>query len=355
VLVECSGANAGLHYKYVFTLDGVKFLVHHNPPKDRQAIRIRYGATALIGRNFFQVHQEILKFLETIGFEVTRECLSRVDLQVLVEKPLDKFIGLIFSGHAISKSRKDDIRRNCGQVETYTLGNAGRIQLCIYDKRKEISHALSSDPVKFELFLRCCFGIDLYSSQVPITRIEFRLWRDVLREIGINTVSDLYLRENDLVKWLTYDWFRILSNPKVRGHENTASIHPLWQHVIESFDYWFSHAKRENGDLIESQAIEFNRDERISCNPELLERQGFGCLSKALAYRYGIQSNGNELRTVLTSYLKERTNLMYCKVNDNAKRTEIMKGVILGENTNDSTTGYNEYDCFVHPERIDVI
>ncbi|MDR2344717.1 MAG: hypothetical protein LBE18_01485 [Planctomycetaceae bacterium] len=355
VLVECSGANAGLHYKYVFTLDGVKFLVHHNPPKGRQAIRIRYGATALIGRNFFQVHQDILKFLNLIGFVINRECISRIDLQVLVENSVDEFIGLIFSGHAIAKSRKDIFHRDCGQTETYTLGNAGRIQLCIYDKRKEISHALISDPVKFELVLRCCFGSDLYFSQVPITRVEFRLWRDVLREIGINTVSDLYLRENDLVKWLTNDWFRLLSNPKVRGHENTAAIHPIWQNVIKSFDFWFSHAKREKVG-IESQPIQFNRDERISCNPELLEKQGFGCISKALAYRYGIKSSGDELRSILTSYIQERANMIYSRVNNNAQRIEIMKGVVLGENLqrDELQNGYNEFDCFIHPENQNV-
>ncbi|MDR2168831.1 MAG: hypothetical protein LBP59_01655 [Planctomycetaceae bacterium] len=357
VLVECSGANAGLHYKYVFTLDGIKFLLHHNPPKDRQAIRVRYGATSLIGRNLFTVHQEILKFLQEIGFVVSRECLSRVDLQVLIEAPIDSFIGLIFSGHAISKSRKDVFHRDCGQVETYTLGNAGRIQLCIYDKRKEISHALCSDPVKFELFLRYCFGFDLYSSQNPITRVEFRLWRDVLREIGIDTVSDLYLRENDLVKWLTHDWFRILSSPKIRGHENTASVHPLWLRVRDLFDFWFSNAKRESGELYESQAIDFNRSERISCNPDMLERQGFGCLSKALAFRYGIQGKIDLFKSMLSSYLQDRVGLLFHRVNDNAKRIEIMKGVVLGENDQQESTcknygvTYNEYDCFVRPDR----
>ncbi|MDR2168511.1 MAG: hypothetical protein LBP59_00015 [Planctomycetaceae bacterium] len=352
VLVECSGANAGLHYKYVFTLDGVKFLLHHNPPKDRQAIRIRYGATSLIGRDFFRVHQDMLKFLNDIGFVVSRECLSRVDLQVLIEEPIDTFIGLIFSGHAISKSRKDHIYRNCGAVETYTLGNAGRIQLCIYDKRKEISHAITSDPVKFELVLRHCFGSDLYVSESPITRIEFRLWRDVLREIGINTVADLYLRENDLVKWLTYDWFRILSSPKIRGHENTAPVHPVWQNVIDKFDFWFSSVKKKNNGLFDPHPIVFNRNERISCNPELLEKQALGCLTKALAYRYGVQAKSDEFRSKLSLYLNNHVDFMRPIVNDKAKRIEIMKGVVLGENTQqDLTPSSNEYDCFVRQDR----
>jgi len=29
------------------------------------------------------------------------------------------------------------------------------------------------------------------------------------------------------VDTIAHDWFRILKNPKVRGHENTAEIHPM--------------------------------------------------------------------------------------------------------------------------------
>jgi hypothetical protein len=211
--------------------------------------------------------------------------------------------------------------------------------------------ALSSDPVKFELFVRYCSGINIYDSQQSITRVEFRLWRDVLREIGINTVSDLYVRENDLVKWLTSEWFRILSHPKVRGHENTASVHSVWQKVIKLFDFYFSNAKKENGHLFESKPIEINRDERISCNPESLEKQGLGCLSKAIALRYGAQLTHHSLETILSLFVNRKSRFMFDRVNDNAKRLQIMKGVILGDddvitwNHADEIPPIYEYDC----------
>ncbi|MDR0391953.1 MAG: hypothetical protein LBH59_08610, partial [Planctomycetaceae bacterium] len=354
VLVECSGANAGLHYKYVFTLDGVKFLIHHKPPKNRHAIRIRYGATALIGNDFFKLHQKILEFLHDIGFEVTRECLSRVDLQVLVDEPIEKFVIPIFSGHAVSKARKDGIWRNCGKIETYTLGNAGRLQLCIYDKAREFWKCLKSDPVKFQLLARYCFGESWFNDCPPVTRIEFRLWRDLLREIGINTVRDLQRRENALVKFLTKDWFRILSSPKVRGHENTAAIHPVWEKVIQQFNYWFRGITHKDGEFVFDQPIIFNRDKLVSCDPELLEKQGLGCLLKSFALRFGSMPNHSEFRQTLSNYVYGKSNILFSKVNDKAKRIEVLKGVILGKETQDTEQEppqYGEYACcHINPE-----
>jgi hypothetical protein len=333
VLVEFSGAKAGLYYKYVFTLDGVKFLIHHNPRPDRQAIRVRYGATSLIGHNFFDVHNKVLEFLREIGFVLVRECLSRVDLQVLVDEPISLFKALIKSNCAISRVRKYDefgiSKDNHQAVETITYGSkagkSGRIELCIYDKMRELRHCMTSDPVKFELVLRYCLGDWFFNSEVQATRVEFRLWREVLREIGINTVADLQNRENDLVRWLTYDWFRILASPKVRGHENTATIHPLWQKVRDSFFYWFPGAD-------DSRPILFDRKRSISCNPELLERQAMGCLSKAFAYRYGIQKTLPMFRAVISAFLNSKASFMFDQMNDNAMRIEVSKGVKLGEN-----------------------
>jgi hypothetical protein len=360
VLVESSGANAGLHYKYVFTLDGVKFLIHHNPPKERQAVRIRYGATSLIGHNFFDVHKKVLEFLRDFGLVITRECLSRVDLQVLVDEPVSLFKSLIKSNCVVSRVHKyneyginDD---NPTEVETIIYGSqSGRIELCIYDKARELLHCSKSDLVKFELLSRYCFGKNWLVEQTPITRVEFRLWREVLREIDINTVSDLQRRENDLVKWLTYHWFRILARPKVRGHENTAAIHSVWQKVIDLFCYWFQGERDESGQLISSRPILFDRQQSISCNPDSLERQAMGCLSKAFAYRHGVQSTLPMFRDVLLSFMNKKAGLMYDRMNYNARQIEISKGVKLGEDVPDThleipEAGYNnEYDCFVRP------
>jgi hypothetical protein len=290
-----------------------------------------------------------------MGFEVTHECLSRVALQVLVDEPINNFVLPILSGHSVSKARKDGIWRNCGNIETYTLGKAGRLQLCIYDKASEFLHCLKSDPVKFRLLAQYCFGESWFANRPPVTRIEFRLWRDLLREIGINTIQDLQHRENDLVKFLTKDWFRILSSPKVRGHENTAAIHPVWEHVIQQFNYWFPGIRDNKDELPFENPITFNRDKFVSCDPELLVKQGLGCLTKAIALHRGGKQEYSEFHNYLLKFFGNKSGIMFSSVKDKAKRIEILKGVLLGDGSLDSIqetplSQRNEYECFVKPD-----
>ena len=51
-----------------------------------------------------------------------------------------------------------------------------------------------------------------YGGELPddLTRVEFQLRRDALKYLGVKTVQDLLERENAIVDFLTYDWFRLL-------------------------------------------------------------------------------------------------------------------------------------------------
>jgi hypothetical protein len=84
-------------------------------------------------------------------------------------------------------------------------------------------------------------------------------------------------REKSLVAYLTEDWFRILTEPKHRGHENGQGLHFLWKEVQDSFRRWFTgHPKRED------QAYE-RREKPVCRNPVPLVKQAAGCISTALA------------------------------------------------------------------------
>jgi hypothetical protein len=325
VLVGHSGANAGLHYKYRFIIDGVVFLIHHNPPKGRQCVRIRYGATALIGRDLFTLHSAVLAFLHSLGFTVTDEKLSRVDMQVLVKRQVSDFVLPILRGHAVKKSRIEGIKNRSEKIETYTLGTSGRLELCIYDKRAELNHALSQDPVKYHLMLRHCIDPEYFFGGGSITRIEFRLWRDALRAVGIDTVQDLQEREYALVDWLTTHWFRLLEKPKIRGHENTASIHPLWLEVQALFRKWFSGISDDN------KPVEWSPRESVSCNPVMLEKQAAGCLASSIALRFGSQLTKEKTLDLLEPIIESMGDYICGRVPERVQQLEIQKGVQLGK------------------------
>ena len=342
VLVEPTGANIGLHYKYVFVLGGVRFFVHHNPPKGRQGVRIRYTAAALIGRSLFSLHNLTLAFLRELGFIARKETISRVDMQVLVECEAEDLIDPITrNNQGVCKARRDQLHRKNGKVQTYTVGQAGGIELCIYNKKDELLKAMTGDPVKAKLTIEHCLGEDwFFDNNRPITRVEFRLWREVLLAMDIHTVQDLQEREAALADWLTDKWFRLLEKPKVRGHENTAELHPLWINVQRLFRLCFP------GVGVENKPVEWRRTESVSCDSTPLVKQAVGCLAKAVALECGDTRNDFGAFVAARDMLRKYKEVLYSKVSDTVRRVKIGVGVVLGGEAVPARAGghWPEYD-----------
>jgi hypothetical protein len=98
--------------------------------------------------------------------------------------------------------------------------------------------------------------------------------------LGVDSVSDLQRSDRAIIDLLTTEWLRILEHPKVRGHEHTAAIHPVWERVRNLFFQYFT-----GRDV----AVCWGKNESVVCDPVALELQALGCLSKALAYNFGEQ------------------------------------------------------------------
>jgi hypothetical protein len=233
-------------------------------------------------------------------------------------------------GHDVCRSRKDSVRREGGRVETYTRGCGGSLEVCIYDKKREMKNALVSDPVKFKLMIDHCIGEDWYFSNRPITRVEFRLWRDTLRVLEIDSVQDLQERETALTEWLSTMWFRILESPKVRGHENTAAVLPLWEKVQKLFRQWFPGVG-----TTDNKPVEWRRPESVSCDSTPLMKQAVGCLAKAIGIEKGVKKTAFEIYQLVCEKLRLFEKTLFDKASDCAERLGISSGVLLGETTYD--------------------
>ena len=327
ILVEPTGANIGMHYRYLFTLDGVRFFIHHNPPKNRQGVRIRYSADALIGRSLFALHRTVLEFLRELGFLITDEKISRIDMQVLVECKVLDLIRPILDGHDVCKARNFTIHGKRKKPETYTVGSADSVQLCIYDKKAELKKEMVGDPVKFRLMIDHCIGEEWFFSNRPITRVEFRLRRDALREMDIHTVQDLQERETALTEWLSDKWFRLLESPKVRGHENTAAVHPLWENVQQLFRQWFP------GVVDDNKPVAWRRSDSVSCDSTALTKQAVGCLAKVAALQYGAVQTVERVLELAHEIIRGYGGVLCDKVVNCARRVEIRSGVRLGKDS----------------------
>ncbi|MDR1269777.1 MAG: hypothetical protein LBK82_09645, partial [Planctomycetaceae bacterium] len=154
-----------------------------------------------------------------------------------------------------------------------------------------------------------------------VTRVEFRLRRDALRPLGINTVDDLYHKETALVDWLTSHWFRLLEKPKIRGHENKAAIHPLWVEIQELFKRYFPGSDKKR------KPVMWSRNDSIKCEPEALEKQAAGCLASAAALRYGQQTDPENLRIILGEEIDTYLLRIFDRTNERAIERYVRDGI----------------------------
>jgi hypothetical protein len=319
--VKPKSATGEVNYKYVVEGDGVKFYIHSNPVGEIQPIRIRYSAEGLIGRDLFHKHNEILELLNSIGFTVTGEKLSRVDMQVMVYRSVIEFMRAIQSNKYVCSARSYSTNGKGQVVDTIILGQA--LQICIYDKRKELFDHVQSEPYKFALMVRCCFGVEWLEQEIPVTRIEFRVRRSILKILKINTIDDLLYHESGLSRYCCHTWFRLLSEPKKIGHTHEQKTSRLWKEVQLQFAKYFPGVEGHN---IEVKG--FNRTKIISCSAEALEKQAIGCLKTAAALRLGTENVLSETEKYIVRVISDEAEAIAKGALDRAIRYGISSGAV---------------------------
>jgi hypothetical protein len=110
---------------------------------------------------------------------------------------------------------------NGDKLETFYAGKlGGDLLLRIYDKSAEVIQNGKKD------WFWDLWGI---GPQADVWRVEFQLRRPVLKQYGVQTLSDLYRKIGGIWKNLTERWFsvRLLDNESTERR----SIHPFWKEV----------------------------------------------------------------------------------------------------------------------------
>jgi hypothetical protein len=232
------GFKLGVRYRWAITSgEGVKVaILNRQEISDKFAsVVVQLGSLPLTLQGL-GAYRKVLAILGRMGFRVERECISRVDICVdLVGVAMSDVGKLTESGQYICRAHGRATHHAGQRVETVTFGDKARTLVCrIYDKVREL---LGDDPVKYAkyLALKPRWGTD---ELVDVTRVEFELRRDTLRERLVNTVNDLISKAPSLCRWLTGQWLRLTADPVDREnrHQDRARVHRLWKLVRVRFD-----------------------------------------------------------------------------------------------------------------------
>ena len=330
VVVYPTGSRIGVYYEYHIAFEGFDVFIHKDitPKNEIAQIRVDYRAESILKYGgLYEAQSVLLDFLSSLGFTKLEEKVSRLDIQVMIDIPVSAFTKLFLGDHDVSKGRNFTIngkKKRWGKnIETFVIGDISRIQLCIYDKRLEIIKKHNAETAYKYDRTKENIGSEWWDDKErPVTRIEYRLGREALKALGVNSLEDFRLRERAIVEYLTHDWFRLLEKEKVRGMENEAPIHSLWRHVRNLFKEHFCCA-----DVPE---VKWKNPIRVSVNSIRLIKQGIGCLSSAAGNIYGVLGSKKSLENCMREIVVVDEDLLE-KYHKRVRLREIRQGVKYAE------------------------
>lgn len=267
-----TGASGRVRYRFRLLRGGVTLLVHNNPGDKFPGVRARFGYEALFGRDLFDVNAEIRELLASIGFEVRKETLSRVDMQVTLATSFEWIAKAFNESRIVSRVRQwSRWERNTDDGLTLqSLRGGSALQVAIYDKFRECLDKRQEE--KLDDLSPLLEGM----TDFGLTRIEFRFKREALSYFDLESVADFTERLPDVVDYVTRRWFRILNAPKVRGCENKQETAQEWNWVRYAFESAFCGGRKS------SQPLTRDRSQRIE--KRLIMKQAFGCITSATAF-----------------------------------------------------------------------
>jgi hypothetical protein len=329
IIVNPSGKLVGNNkYKFFLQWGGNDFYIWGDPDKTPILgdVWIRYGAEPLYEYGIDETQRRALGWLSRIGFVPypDGERLSQVDFNICVPIPVNEFESLTrkeLGDFLVIKAKKEGGWRNSRKIETYSIGSHKSVLMKIYDKGAELTSRCDNFR-KSTLFIQRCVGDDWFNSDLPITRVEFSVGRDWMNVYSIYSLADFRARERAIVDLLTFSWFRILAAPKVRGHENTAALHPHWLAVRQEF------LRCYDGSTAPLTKVKKN----VSIDLKRLGQQLLGIAIKMVAFKYGKAESDFVLRQRIYAIVRDLLKPEHReKLNNVVAAFESQKDCILGE------------------------
>ena len=184
-----------------------------------------------------QVVQILFEYLQKLGCVRLRYHISRLDIQVTTTLfKMSDVAAAIRENRVVSMVRPDGFGLDAsGNFETFLWkAKAGGWECRIYDKTKELLAKANTSKAEF---LASIFRSD--SEWWNMVRVEFQLLRDFLRDKGVTTFDDLYIKGESLITYLMSRCVRILDKPKGNKHSNRVNPASWWVDCSSMFLQFF--------------------------------------------------------------------------------------------------------------------
>jgi hypothetical protein len=237
-------------YAYHISRSDVNIFFSTRKDNTTPNIWVDIGSQSCWSPGYNNIIKEVKRLVATLGGHIVKDVVSEVHLCSdfvgldIEELPIDR------SEHWVTRANRfhcyQDRTRLSGITIAQTMGElppgdkdsivlretgisfgTGDIMLRIYDKSLELKRSATKQSVFASVWQQ-----DEYDEK-PVTRVEYQLRRDVLRQLHVNTLSDLKKKRSGVWKYCTQEWTRFALEPVDRKnrHQDRAALHPWWREV----------------------------------------------------------------------------------------------------------------------------
>jgi len=257
-------------YEWILTGKEYSFLIGNwHTPQSKPSIMAEIRSETLWNHGAENAVEYLLFLLESAGSLIHAVKLSRVD--VCIDVLLPGYIwGEGILKYKVTRATKTGQYYTHNDCEGLSIGK-DKILCRIYDKELEI-HQQSRKFWMFDIW-----GISKAPKNSKIIRVEFQIRREVIKELGLNTVNDLFDRIADLWVYCTEKWLKFQTRPG--KHHTQRTTLPWWEVVQQGF-------KGDQGEnpLIRSKTFSLDKDQHVY--------QILGSLTSLQALRYEESEKG---------------------------------------------------------------
>ena len=215
-------------------------------PKMYPGCYVEFSSEALWREGVEALHQQITRWIMLINASQTRQAtISRIDISFDYHWPNAD----LQQDHFTSRAKKDSLWRKDNKAETFSFGTSD-IVVRIYNKSAEI--AQQSQKTWF-------YG--LWGVKDHVWRIEFQLRKNILKDSGIQTMSQIKGPLRALILKIAEN-HTTLRIPNGDTNRSRWPLHPLWIDLLKQIENMDSSLGQRpfNG----ASALEYRRDKSLS-------------------------------------------------------------------------------------------
>lgn len=220
-------------YNYRLSMGDVTLLLNtRNPEGVVPTARLEMGSLTSQTK-FYSIYEDIKHWLEFNGGKIVKERISEVHLAADFIGTDIKELDIANEDKWIHRCVTFTPRNHYRKLNSVTIGQ-NKFMLRIYNKVLELKRSHHKQEVFAEIW-----GLNKYD-ELPVTRVEYQIRREVLREFkgkkdgaAVHSVKDLLLALQALWKYCTTDWSRFMATviDRKNKHQSRADYSDFWNVV----------------------------------------------------------------------------------------------------------------------------